>query len=276
MAALSWRFYFSCWCCYWPQESQIFFYNYNSVPVSSLTRCPDLYLKEGGKDFGKVNPSNFKPIFSSEILSESLWASVLLPTTLRGVIAMDVDKLNKEIISALDTDKAVESYLADITNTQYARWSKDTLGFVWIDERIYAPPSGDLHLHVLCSYHDHPVSGHFGINKTLALIFWEYTWPSICTFVTDYCRSCTTCSWNKAKCHKPYGLLCQLPIPRECHGLPIEFRRFLMGLWCQPCSPWSADFFCNFFHWNLLRNGLATPPASLRGLAQIVITWHSI
>ena len=51
---------------------------------------------------------------------------------------MDVDKLNKEIISALDTDEAVQSYLADINKTQYARWSKDnTLGFIQIDERIY-------------------------------------------------------------------------------------------------------------------------------------------
>ena len=83
---------------------------------------------------------------------------------------MDVDKLNKEIIATLDTDKAVQSYLADINNTQYARWSRDTFGFVQIDERIYVPPSSDLCLRVLCSYHDHPVSGHFGINKTLALI----------------------------------------------------------------------------------------------------------
>ena len=180
---------------------------------NALTRRPDLYLKEGGKDFGKVNSSNFKPIFCSENLSESLRASVLLPTTLHGVIAMDVDKLNKEIISTLDTDKAVQSYLVDITNTQYARWSKDTLGFVWIDERIYVPPSSDLCLCVLCSYHDHPVSRHFGINKTLALICREYTWPSIHTFITDYCRSCTTCSQNKAKHHKPYGLLHQLPVP---------------------------------------------------------------
>ena len=119
----------------------------------TLTCCPNLYLKEGGKDFSKVNPSNFKPIFSSEILSESLRASVLLPTALRGIIAMDVNKLNKEIISALDTEEAVQSYLADITNTQYARWSKDTLGFIWIDERIYIPPSSDLCLRVLHSYH---------------------------------------------------------------------------------------------------------------------------
>ena len=84
-----------------------------------------LYLKEGGKDFGKVNPLNFKPIFSSESLSESLRASVLLPTALHGVIAMDVNKLNKEIISAVDTDETVQSYLADIQNKQYSRWSKE-------------------------------------------------------------------------------------------------------------------------------------------------------
>ena len=65
-----------------------------STKPNALTCHPNLYLKEGGKDFGKVNPSNFKPIFSFEMLSESLRASVLLPTTLCGVIAMDVDKLN--------------------------------------------------------------------------------------------------------------------------------------------------------------------------------------
>ena len=194
----------------------------------ALTRRPDLYLKEGGKDFGKVNPLNFKPIFSSETLSESLRASVLLPTALRGVIAMDVDKLNKEIISALDADETVQSYLADIHNKQYSRWSKDTFGFVRIDGRIYVPPSGNLRLRVLRAYHDHPVSGHFGINKTLALIRREYTWPDVRTFVTDYCRSCTTCSRNKAKRHKPYGLLRQLPVPsRPWNSISMDFIEHL-------------------------------------------------
>ena len=43
-----------------------------STKPNALTHHPDLYLKEGGKDFSKVNASNFKPIFSSEILSKSL------------------------------------------------------------------------------------------------------------------------------------------------------------------------------------------------------------
>jgi len=65
---------------------------------------------------------------------------------------------------------------------------------------------------VLQYHHDHPVSGHFGINKTLALICRDYVWPNLCSSVTDYCISCTTCSCSKSKCHKPYGLFRQLPI----------------------------------------------------------------
>ena len=68
----------------------------------------------------------------------------MLPIALRGITAMDIDKLNKEIISALDTDDLAQSYLADLNNTKYSQWLKDTLGFIQIDQRIYVPPSGDL------------------------------------------------------------------------------------------------------------------------------------
>ena len=51
------------------------------------------------------------------------------------------------------------------------------------------------------------------MNKTQALVHQVYTWPNVCSFVTDFCRSCTTCSRSKAKRHKPYGLLKQLPVP---------------------------------------------------------------
>ena len=84
----------------------------------ALTHRSDLYPKRGEKDI--VSTLNFKPIFSSDILSTSLRASVLLPIALRGITAMDIDKLNKEIISALDTDDLAKSYLADINNTKYS------------------------------------------------------------------------------------------------------------------------------------------------------------
>ena len=46
--------------------------------------------------------------------------------------------------------------------------------------------------------------------------------------VTDYCRSCTTCSRNKAKRHKPYGLLRQLPVPsRPWNSISMDFIEHL-------------------------------------------------
>ena len=96
---------------------------------------------------------------------------------------------------------------------RYSWWSEDDVGFIWIDQQIYVPDSRDLWLHVLQSFYDNPISGHYGVNKTLSVIQWEYTWPNIQDFITNYIQSCTTCSRTKAKCHKPYGLLWQLPIP---------------------------------------------------------------
>ena len=115
----------------------------------------------------------------------------MLPAVLRGIIAMDLTQLNTEILSALDTDPTAKSYLTDTNDPKYKNWSKDELGYVRINGRIFVPESSPFRLHVLSYHHDHPVSGHFGINKTLALIRRDYVWPNLHSSVTDYCRSCT-------------------------------------------------------------------------------------
>jgi Integrase zinc binding domain len=137
----------------------------------------------------------------------------MLPVVFCGVVAMDIEELQKDILAAYDTDPAVQSFHADSNNSKYSRWSVDNVGIVRIDQQILVPDSRDLWLCVLHSFHDHPVSGHFGVNKTPSVIRREYTWPNIQEFVANYVQSCTTCARSKAKQHKPYGLLCQLPIP---------------------------------------------------------------
>ena len=190
----------------------------------ALTRRPDLYPKGEGKPYGTVNPQNCRPVFSSSQLSASLRATNMLPVVLRGVVAMDFEELQKDILSAYDTDPAVQTFRADPDNPKYSRWSEDDAGFVRIDQRILVPESGDLRLRVLQSFHDHPVSGHYGINKTLAVIRREYTWPNIRDFVANYVLSCTTCARSKPRRHKPYGLLRQLPIPlRPWESISMDF-----------------------------------------------------
>jgi Integrase zinc binding domain len=123
----------------------------------------------------------------------------MLPVALRGIITMDIEELQKDILAAYDTDLVVQSFRADSDNSKYLRWSVDDVRFVWIDQQILVPESGDLRLRILQSFHDHPISGHFGVNKTLSVIRWEYTWLNIREFVADYVKSCTTCARSKAK-----------------------------------------------------------------------------
>ena len=63
--------------------------------------------------------------------------------------------------------------------------------------------------------HDHILAGYFRQNKTITLICCQCTWPRLQSFIINFCKSCTTCTWGKAPKHKPYGILQQLPIPEQ-------------------------------------------------------------
>jgi Integrase zinc binding domain len=145
----------------------------------ALTCRPDLYPKGEGKPYGTVNPQNCHPVFSSTQLSASLRATAMLPVALHGIFTMDIEELQKDILAAYNTDPAVQSFHADSDNSKYLHWSVDNVGFIQIDQWVLVPESGDLRFRVLQSFHDHLVSGHFGVNKTLSVIRWEYTWPNI-------------------------------------------------------------------------------------------------
>jgi hypothetical protein len=103
----------------------------------------------------------------------------MLPVALHGIITMDIEELQKDILSAYDASPAVQSFRADSDNSKYWCWSVDDVGFIRINQQVLVPESGDLQLRNLQSFYDHPVSGNFGVNKTLSVIRREYTWPNI-------------------------------------------------------------------------------------------------
>jgi len=183
-----------------------------SAKPDALTRRWDVYPKEGDSGYAWVNPQNLWLVFTQEQLTNSLHTTYLEFPVLRAVAIMDVETLHSDILSALPSDPIAQIHLADPPDSC---WSADEAGFLQLDGRIYVPDSDDLHLHVLRYRHDHPLAGHFGQNWTLELIRHEYTWPGLWTFVKDYVRSCTSCARAKAPCHRPYGLLKQLPIPEK-------------------------------------------------------------
>jgi transposase InsO family protein len=85
------------------------------------------------------------------------------------------------------------------------------------------PPTNDI-LAILKRYHDSPLAGHFGINKTLKLIQRDYAWPTMKKDVSDYVKSCDVCCRSKTPRKKPSGLLHPLPVPtRPWASISLDF-----------------------------------------------------
>jgi Integrase zinc binding domain len=83
------------------------------------------------------------------------------------------------------------------------------------NQRTYVPDHNDIRLDILCSLHDHQLAGHPGISKTMKSICWQYHWPHMSTFVTNYIGSCSKCRQAKSIHHKPFGPLRFLPIGEQ-------------------------------------------------------------
>ena len=58
---------------------------------------------------------------------------------------------------------------------------------------------------VISDYHNGPLLGHPGRDKTIELIQQRYQFPNMRKAVEDYIRQCTTCAQNKSTRHKPYS-----------------------------------------------------------------------
>ena len=73
-------------------------------------------------------------------------------------------------------------------------YSRTESGLLLHEGRVVVPDFRDLRLRVLKERHDHPISGHFGLSKTLENVRRNYFWPELRDFVSDFCRSCTNCA----------------------------------------------------------------------------------
>ena len=81
------------------------------------------------------------------------------------------------------------------------------------DYRICVPKS--LRADLLREFHDSPVCGHVGTDKTYHLIAREYYWKPMHSDVNTYVQSCAACQYSKNTTQAPAGLAQPLPIPTE-------------------------------------------------------------
>jgi transposase InsO family protein len=65
---------------------------------------------------------------------------------------------------------------------------------------------------VLFLYHDHPMSGHFGVTRTFHKVREQFFFPRMYDHIKRYIRSCSACAqFNVQRQKKPGFLQCELP-----------------------------------------------------------------
>jgi len=71
------------------------------------------------------------------------------------------------------------------------------IGSVGALERLMEVVSDPVKKQILYEFHDSPLGGHRGMNKTYRAISTRYTWPKIRREIEEYVRQCKSCQTNK-------------------------------------------------------------------------------
>ena len=90
---------------------------------------------------------------------------------------------------------------------------KDPTGLLRRHNSVFVPASPALRSEILKLGHDDPLSGHFGVKKTLELLARSWWWPGMKESVREYVETCPICQRTKVKRHRSYGALQSLPLP---------------------------------------------------------------
>ena len=189
-----------------------------------FTRRADVYPSKGDGTYALANPHNLTTIFKKGQLMASLRATMIMESSLRGTFLMDMEAIRKDILDGLAQDAFAQKQIKTIKGGERTEYTLTDSGFLLFKGKIYTPDYKDLRLRILKEKHDHITAGHFGISKTLKMVYREYFWPNMKKFVQEYCSTCMDCPRAKTSRHKPYGLLKQLPIPeRPWSSISMDF-----------------------------------------------------
>jgi len=82
-------------------------------------------------------------------------------------------------------------------------------------DRLCIPKNTESLAKILNLLHDHPTSGHLGIQKTLERAKRRFYWPRMADDINSYVGTCLSCQRVKSTNQKPLGLLHPLPIPSQ-------------------------------------------------------------
>jgi len=185
----------------------------------ALTRRWDVY----GDDLLK-NLLAQRPVFAQTQLTSFIMDLDSQPLTLQTATVTDLQLLISDIKEAQESDQSHTNPLMNRGMTDNHCWTRGEDDMLYYEEQVFVSDTDNLRLQVLKTKHDHVLAGHPGQSKTYQLVCRDFNWPNLREFVLDYVWSCNICGRNKARHHKPYGLLKQLPIPpRPWESISMDF-----------------------------------------------------
>ena len=114
------------------------------------------------------------------------------------------------IISQLHSKKRNDNFVMH-NGLLYRLVEKRTVG---IKSRVLYLPKSMIN-DVLKMYHDHPMSGHFGVWRTLHKVKTKFWWPNMRQSIEHYISSCSLCSKFNIARGKPAGHLKSYEPPSE-------------------------------------------------------------
>jgi hypothetical protein len=80
---------------------------------------------------------------------------------------------------------------------------------------IVVPEDEELRTLLISEFHDSKYAGHFGMSRTWVAIDRVFWWKSLAGDIAKFVSTCVACQRNKARCHKPCGLLQPLPVSEK-------------------------------------------------------------
>ena len=153
--------------------------------------------------------ANFK--YESEYLKgkKNVVADALSRWNLDSMVSVEMEDPGVGFSSSDYSEADLEKYKGD---RFYSR--KGLIYKIGVDnDRLCLPNEVRFVGPTLALLHDHPMAGHGGISKTLALAKQRYCWGEMKKTITDYVNGCQSCQRVKSSSEKPAGLLAPLPTP---------------------------------------------------------------
>lgn len=156
-------------------------------------------IYRSGKSNGVADALSMKELMDSQLNSL---------TTLSNPIIAAIRKANTE-------EGSMKSWHEQFSNGELGPDYSVKDGLLFFQNRIMVPESYELKRDIFKMYHEVPIAGHGGLQKTYKAVSETFYWPKMQQEIEELIKQCESCQQVKYNTTKKQGTLQPLPIPTK-------------------------------------------------------------